>query len=269
MSVQDRFDRIYTYIFLLLLLPILSLVDAQEDQVTYDPIKVFFIIRKKSLQQTEKEVTSITGKLTPYLHEHHGVPPKSLNMIQFSHSLEGLFNERYMTCSLSYLHQCHMRNDIKLIHSIKRKLHKSACIIRVSDKSGVFHIGSKSDYERKVALYQEKTEAYVELLSNPLMEIFYKVVRLLNDLNSKKQIPVWQYRQMMPNKEKMKLAYLYFIPKSHKVFFVFLEYFLDFLHMCIFVHLGRYTTTTYCVIYRCTNNWNIKNVRSLNSTIVR
>ena len=110
-----------------------------------------------------------------------------------------------------------MRNDIKLIHSIKRKLHKSACIIRVSDKSGVFHIGSKSDYERKVLLYQNKTQAYVELSSNPLMETFYKVVRLLNNLNVKRQIRVWQYKRMMPDKAKIKLAYLYFIPKSHKV----------------------------------------------------
>ncbi len=71
-------------------------------------------------------------------------------MKQFCNSLETLFNERYITCSLSYLDLYHMRNEIKLIHSIKRKLHKAACIIRVSDKSGVFHVGLKSDYERKV-----------------------------------------------------------------------------------------------------------------------
>jgi hypothetical protein len=91
------------------------------------------------------------------------------------------------------------------------------CTIRVSDKSGVFHIGSKSDYDRKVLLYQDKTKAYVELPYDPLMETFYKVVRLLNDLNSKKQMRVWQYNRIMPNKEKIILAYLYFIPKSHKV----------------------------------------------------
>ena len=49
------------------------------------------------------------------------------------------------------------------------------------------------------------------------METFYKVVRLLNDLNIKRQIQVWQYKKMMPNKKKIKLAYLYLIPKSHKV----------------------------------------------------
>ncbi len=138
-------------------------------------------------------------------------------MKQFSNCLETIFNERHLTCSLSYLDLYRIRNDIKLIHSIKRKLHKAACIIRVSDKSGVFHIGSKSDYDRKVLLYQDKTNAYVELPFDPLMETFYNVVRLLNDLNSKKQMRVWQYNRMMPNKEKIELAYLYFIPKSHKV----------------------------------------------------
>jgi hypothetical protein len=162
-------------------------------------------------------VKSIIDKLTSYLHEHHGVPPRSLNMQQFSNSLETIFNERYVTYSLSYLDLYRIRNEIKLIHSIKRKLHKAACIIRVSDKIGVFHIGSRSDYEKKVLFYQDKTKAYVELPFNPLMETFYKVVRLLNDLNSKTQIRVWQYKRMMPNKEKIKLAYLYFIPKSHKV----------------------------------------------------
>jgi hypothetical protein len=73
----------------------------------------------------------------------------------------------------------------------------------VSDKSGIFHIGLQKDYEKKVSLYQEKTKAYVELPSNPLMETFYKVVRLLNELNSKRQITAWQHKKMMPNKEKM------------------------------------------------------------------
>jgi hypothetical protein len=90
----------------------------------------------------------------------------------------------------------------------------------VTDKSGVFHIGEKSDYDKKVEIYQLKTGAYIELLLNPLMDTFYKVVHLLNDLNIKKQIKVWQYNKMMPNKKKIQLAYLYFIPKPHKVIII-------------------------------------------------
>ncbi|CAF4778751.1 unnamed protein product, partial [Rotaria sp. Silwood2] len=51
-----------------------------------------------------------------------------------------LFNEGY-TRSLSYLKQYRIRKDIKLIHSIRRKLRQAHRIIRVTDKSGVFHVG--------------------------------------------------------------------------------------------------------------------------------
>jgi hypothetical protein len=49
---------------------------------------------------------------------------------------------------------------------------KIRILTRVSDKSGVFHIGYKGDYEKKVLFYQENTKAYVELPFNPLMKYF-------------------------------------------------------------------------------------------------
>jgi hypothetical protein len=155
-------------------------------------------------------------KCTSYLHRRYGIPPQSLSVKQFSNSLETIFNERHTT-SLSYLDIHRVRKDIKLIHSIRRKIKETQSIIRVSDKSGVFHIGQTIDYDMKVAKYQRDTGAYVELSSNPLMETFYKVVRLLNDLMTKKEIAAWQHKKMMPDKKKIKLAYLYFIPKPHKV----------------------------------------------------
>ena len=39
----------------------------------------------------------------------------------------------------------------------------------------------------------------------------------LNDLRLKNHIRVWQLDKMMPKREKVALAYLYFIPKPHKV----------------------------------------------------
>ncbi len=131
-----------------------------------------------------------------------------------------LFNERY-TNSLSYLQKYRLRKEMKLVHSIRRKLRQTHNIIRVTDKSGVFHIGSTLDYERKVKEYQIKTNAYTELSSDPLMDTFYKVVHLLNHLRSKQQITAWQHTKMMPDKNKIKLAYLYFVPKPHKVIQLF------------------------------------------------
>ena len=88
---------------------------------------------------------------------------------KFSDELETMFNQQFST-SLSYQDMHRARQDLKLLLSIKRKLRKLPVIIRQSDKSGVLHIGYKSDYERKVLAYQEKTKAYVELASNPMEE---------------------------------------------------------------------------------------------------
>ncbi|CAF5223746.1 unnamed protein product, partial [Rotaria magnacalcarata] len=84
------------------------------------------------------------------------------------------------------------------------------------DKSGIFHIGSTVDYDEKIEKYQAKTNAYIQLSSDPLMNTLYKVVSLLNNLRIKQQITQWQHTKMMPDKNKIQLAYLYFIPKPHK-----------------------------------------------------
>ena len=148
----------------------------------------------KSQKKTEKELSSIIDKLVPDLRERHGVPKEAKEIKCFSEHLRTLFNERYIK-SLSYLRQYRIRKNIKLVHSIRRKLHQTNNIIRVTDKSGVFHIGSTIDYDRKVKEYQMKTNAYIELLSNPLMDTFFKVIRLLNDLRSKNQITAWQHKK--------------------------------------------------------------------------
>ena len=146
-------------------------------------------------------------KLASDLHHRHGLPTKLSILKKFGDQLEIMFNQQFST-SLSY-HDIHRtRRDLRTVLSIQRKLKKLSVIIRRSDKS---------DYDRKVLDYQEKTEAYVKLSSNPLIDTFYKVTRLLNDLTTKKQIKPWQYKKMMPDQKKIQLAYLYFIPKPHKV----------------------------------------------------
>ncbi len=94
-------------------------------------------------------------------------------------------------------------------------------IVRVTDKSGIFHLGHATDYEQKAEAYRQKTDAYIELESDPLSIVFDKVIHLFNDLRSKKHILAWQFDQMMPKRDKVALAYLYLIPKPHKVIFRF------------------------------------------------
>jgi hypothetical protein len=71
--------------------------------------------------------------------------------------------------------------------------------------------------EKKAETYRQKTGAYIELESDPVWTVFDKVVHLLNSLCPKDHIRAWQLDKMMPKKDKVALAYLYFIQKPHKV----------------------------------------------------
>ena len=97
-------------------------------------------------------------KLASKLFPRHNLPKTASVIKKFSDQLETMFNQQ-LTTSLSYHDKYRTRKDLKLLLSIKRKLKKLPVIIRESDKSGVIHIGYKSDYEKKVLAYQEKTNA--------------------------------------------------------------------------------------------------------------
>ncbi len=120
---------------------------------------------------------------------------------------------------------------------------------------------------KKQKLIKQKTGAYIELASDPLWTVFDKVVQLLNNFRSKDHIRVWQLNKMMPKRDKVALAYLYFIPKPHKVIF---EYFLFRHYCCLFglFFIGRNTFTTHCIFDEYTNYWYFQVSRSITSTII-
>jgi hypothetical protein len=140
---------------------------------------------------------------------------------------------------LSYRDIYRARKELQLKKSIESKLKIRKYILRVTDKSGIFHISHTTDYEQKAEVYRPKTGAYIELASDPLWTVFDKVVHLLNDLRSKDHIRAWQLNDMMPPKrDKVALAHLYFIPKPYKVIF---ERFLltCYCLLCLFMWLYR------------------------------
>ncbi len=154
--------------------------------------------------------------VTSYLVRVYHMPNSSTIIKQFSQALATCLYERYMT-PISYLNTYRARKELKLIKSIQYRIEKEKYIIRVSDRSGIFHLGHAKDYEQKAEAYRHQTSAYIELESYPLWPVFDKVVHLLNNLRSKDHIRVWQLDKMMPKRDKVALAYLYFIPKPHKV----------------------------------------------------
>ncbi|CAF1529401.1 unnamed protein product, partial [Adineta ricciae] len=179
------------------------------------PNQTYLYSRTHQEKQVEREYNRILDVVVPFLVRVHHMSPTSTAIKQFSHQLATYLCERYMS-TVSYIDAHRTRQERQLIQSIKCRLKKYNQILRVTDKGGIFHIGDAKDYERKSDAYRQKTGAYVELETNPLWSVFDKVVHLLNDLRSKKHILAWQLNKMMPKRDKVELAYLYFVPKPHK-----------------------------------------------------
>ncbi len=167
-------------------------------------------------KQVQHEYENIMDTVTSYLVRVYHMPNSSTLIEQFSKALATCLYDRYMT-RISYLNTYRARKELKLIKSIQSRIKKEKYILRVTDKNGIFHLDNKSDFEQKAEVYRQKTGAYIELESDPLWPIFDKVVHLLNNLRSKDQIRASQLNKMMPKRDKVALAYLYFIPKPHKV----------------------------------------------------
>jgi ribulose bisphosphate carboxylase small subunit len=175
----------------------------------------------------QREHKNIMDTITTNLVHTYHMPNTSTIIKQFSQQLATCLHEQY-TVPISYLDVRRARKEWKLMKSIQFRLKKENYILRVTDKSSIFHLGHAIDYERKAQAYQEKTGAYIELENDPLWAVFDKVVHLLNDLRSKKRILVSQYNRMIPKRDKVALAYLYFIPKPHKVILFVFHMNLDF-----------------------------------------
>ena len=157
------------------------------------------------------------SKSVSHLYHQCGVPKTASIIKQLSDQLKDRLTVRHMA-PLSFYDELRARHELYLIHTTRLRLARCKLVLRPTDKSGVFHISKASDYERKAVQYRENTGAYMELPSNPLRQIYEKVTHLLGDLKSKKQISVYkQYDKMMPHRDKVHLAYMYFIPKAHKV----------------------------------------------------
>jgi hypothetical protein len=164
----------------------------------------------------KQEHQNIKTTVTSYLARVHHMSFSSPIIKQFIQEMEPRLYQRYMA-PISYRDIYRARKELNLVKSIESKLRNGKYILRFTDKSGIFHLGHATNYEQKAEAYRQKTGAYIELESDPLWPIFDKVVHLLNSLRSKDHIRAWQLNEMMPKRNKVDLAYLYFIPKPHKV----------------------------------------------------
>ncbi|CAF1385952.1 unnamed protein product [Adineta steineri] len=138
---------------------------------------------------------------------------------EFFASIENLLCQ-LQTKSVSHRLSTRIRYDDKMVKSIQRIQKRENIVLRRTDKSKVFHLGSTDSYHRKSMEYMQKTNAYKEITSgiNPCMDHLHQVLTFINPLLQKKLIDLKLWKQWMrPNIETIELAHLYFIPKPHKI----------------------------------------------------
>ena len=155
-------------------------------------------------------------KIASNLLRHYSIQSNRQIMKNLADQIKVQFDRSYRT-SLSTRDVFRTQNDFRIMRAIRRKLKRNKLILRMTDKSNILYIARSIDFDQKARAYREKTQAYQELTSNPLEEILYKVTRLLNDLRAKGLIQANQHEKMMPKRERVRLAHMYFNPKVHKV----------------------------------------------------
>ena len=144
---------------------------------------------------------------------------KSPQAVEFLASLKNLLRQ-LLTKPLSRRLRSRAKHDHEMVKNIRRIRNKEDIVIQKTDKSKVIHLASAQNYHQKSMEYMQKTSAYRELESgiNPYMNHLSQVLALIDPLLQKGTIDfnIWK-QSMYPDAKTIELAYLYFIPKPHKV----------------------------------------------------
>lgn len=158
----------------------------------------------------------IYKKVENKLVEFHHIQRTQPIFQEYCNELLHYLQQSYFT-PLPYKDHLLAKEQAQIVASIRKTCQAHNLIIRRTDKSNIYYIGSVSTFEKKVQEHFTDTNAYIALSNNPFNEIQDKVIQLLDHLHSKKFILKWQYNEMMPDKKITELSHLYFNPKTHKV----------------------------------------------------
>ncbi|CAF4858579.1 unnamed protein product [Rotaria socialis] len=109
------------------------------------------------------------------------------------------------------------KNYRRLVKRLKHKIRSASLVLQKTDKSKVFHLGTRQHYQKKSNEYMEKTEAYQWLgVNDPLPNLIERTNKYLLDLRLAHWITQKQYELLCVKPSEAKLAHLYYLPKTHK-----------------------------------------------------
>ena len=183
------------------------------------PNQSIFQSKKKRLHYVETTVKKYIQTVKDHMSHCKDRPT-----IPSTATIYKMYTERLRTQLLHYyfipiplMDHLRAQRELKYVKSIRRKLRKYRLILRQTDKSSIIHISRRQDYQEKARKYYEETGAYEELSSNPYDSTFMSVVQSINRLRSMNKIKEFQKEKLLPIRDQVQLAYMYFLPKSHKV----------------------------------------------------
>ncbi|CAF4678035.1 unnamed protein product, partial [Rotaria socialis] len=132
--------------------------------------------------------------------------------------LEQMIQELY-TKPLSRKLYRRAQGEYRIVKRLQKLIRtQSDIIIRRIDKGEGFYLGRKTTMDMKTQEYMNKTEAYQVITTDqcPLMNILHSVENLLDYLLKNKAITSDRRKKLLPDVNKLELAYLYTLPKIHK-----------------------------------------------------
>jgi hypothetical protein len=171
---------------------------------------------KQQEKDINKQYEDIYDKTKRNLTRKERIPLTAPILKQYSNQLHDDLEESYFT-PIPYKDYVEANKQAKLAVSIQKKMKQFKLVIRVTDKSKNFYIGSAIEFEKKAQKYFNDTNAFKRLTTNPFKDILYQVTQTLNYLRRENCFSQKQYEEMMPDRTKNELAYLYFNTKTHKV----------------------------------------------------
>ncbi|CAF1251185.1 unnamed protein product, partial [Rotaria magnacalcarata] len=171
-----------------------------------------------------RPVEQFIAELDVLLQNLHNIPTTKkqiqFNRIQTNKSfdtLSSIIQSSQSSQSQVIIRPKKKKNYGRIVKRLKYKIHLANTVLRKTDKSKVFHLGTVDHYQKKSEEYMEKTKAYQCLgVTDPLPDLIQRTNKYLLDLRLAKWITQKQYEQLSIKPNEVELAHLYYLPKAHK-----------------------------------------------------
>ncbi|CAF1366802.1 unnamed protein product [Adineta steineri] len=170
---------------------------------------------KIASRRRTKELSKLRRKLEKRFHGKKVNPGRPVQ--EFLNELDLILQNYHDIHTNPRLSISKKRNYHRIVKRLKHKFRLLNVILRKTDKSKVFHLGTLEHYQERSDEYMNRTQAYQCLGTNdPLPDLIQLTNKYLLDLRLAKGITQKHYEELCIQVDETELAHLYYLPKAHK-----------------------------------------------------